>query len=210
MPQTVQRLVHVTGMESISKMLDQLPANLRSGVLAEAVTAGGDIMVIAAKRFAKRSERTGQLRRSIKRVTKQNKDAGTAVAIVGPVREVKAAPGMKPGKHRGIVTPSVRYAHLVEFGHHSVSGGSLRPKYILSLRETGQLSSKGNPLKRWMRSGVATAATGRVVRWVPAKPFLRPAFITTKQAVAAAVVGGISKGIEKTRAKLVQAGEHVA
>lgn len=211
MARTVQRLVHTTGLDTISGMLNAIPKDLRTEILAQAVAAGAKPIVIAAKRFAKRSQRTGAMREAIGSITRKYPYNATAVEIVGVTKGYYRG-RKKLGKHddrRGSESPS-HYAHLVEFGHHAVAGGSLRAQYNKELVGIGKFSHKGNELKRWKRTTVRQAAKGRVVGWVAPKPFLRPAMLTTKNEVTRALTEGIAKGIEKTRAKLIKSGAHAA
>jgi hypothetical protein len=82
------------------------------------------------------------------------------------------------------------YAHLVEYGHVAVApvkGSSLRvPK---------------KPRAGW----TAAKAAG----WVPAKPFIRPAVVTTTQQQADGFYRGIERGWNKAVNKEVSSGRHV-
>jgi len=206
--QSVIRLVHVTGLDGITAMLQGLPAEMRANIVAEGVKRGARPMEIAAKRFAKRSERTGRLRNSITTIVRKYPANGTAVAIMGPVVEGWGKSQFKRAT-KGVTTPAVKYAHLVEFGHNIAKGGSLRPEYNRVLTVVGT-TSKGKAIKRWKRGSVKTAAKGRVGGWVPAKPFMRPAFATTQSQVLSELYKGIEAGVEKTRTKLIKSGAHAA
>ena len=209
MAKLVQRLIHCTGNDLLAELLQQLPAEMRATILAEAVGGGAKIVVVAAKRYAKRSRQTGTLQASITHIVRKYPADGRAVAIVGPVVEGWGRSATRKAT-KGVTTPAVKYAHLVEFGHIIAKGGSLRPEYTKTLQDTGQSSKSGKAIKRWKRSGIKVAAKGRVGGWVPAKPFMRPAFVTTQAAVSAALAMGVSVGIEKVRRKLVREGAHAA
>jgi hypothetical protein len=200
---------HVTGAGALSDVLRAIPRDLRTKVLAKAVDQGIEPIKVAAKRFAKRSEATGALRESIDKVVRAYPHDAVAVGMVGPTRDYfkgRRKLGRKDDR-RGAEQPS-RRAHLIEYGHAIVTGGSLRPQHNLALVETGKLSKNGKPLKRWKRAGVKTAAKGKVVGWVPPRPFLRPAVLTTQNEVEARLFAGVDAGIEETRSRLVKEGAH--
>lgn len=210
---TPQRLVHVTGWDTVSAILQAVPEDLRTEITAAAVAAGAKPVEIAAKRYAKRSERTGALREAIGTVLRKYPDKGTAVAIVGVRR------GYYKGRRRidlrkekkGTAESPSHYAHLVEFGHHMVTGGSARGKFAVQLVGTGRFNAKsGKEVKRWKRGAQIAPGSGTVKRWVPAKPFLRPAWLTTKEAVTREVMRGLEQGIAKTRRRLERSGRHAA
>jgi hypothetical protein len=210
---TPKRLIHVTGLDTVSEILRAIPADLRTQVTAEAVTAAAKPVEIAAKRYAKRSERTGALREAIGTVVRRYPDKGTAVAIVGVRRgyyKGRRRIDLRTEKKGNAESPS-HYAHLVEFGHHMVTGGSTRGQYQLALVGTGRFSAKsGKEIKRWKRGALIAPGTGAVKRWVAAKPFLRPAWLTTKEAVTRELMRGLERGIKRTRRRLVKAGQHAA
>ena len=170
---------HVTGIGELSAVLQAIPREMRSKILAAAVGEAAKPVVIAAKRFAKRSERTGTLRDSIGHVVRNYEYNGRAVAIIGPINgHVVVRINGRSEK----ISP-VKYAHLVEFGHHAVK-----------------------PIKGTQRR----KGTAHDVKWVKAKPFMRPAVATTAAEVSRKLTEGIGRGIEKVRASLVKQGAHVA
>lgn len=168
---------HTTGAAQLSAVLQAIPRELRTKILATGVNAAAVPVVVAAKRFAKRSERTGTLRNAIDHVVRKYEFDGRAVAIIGPIKgSVVASVNGRPKR-----ISATKYAHLVEFGHHAV-----KPRKNTTRRKK----------------------TAQDVRWVPAKPFMRPAIATTQGAVAVALTQGIGQGIEKVRASLVKQGTH--
>jgi bacteriophage HK97-gp10 putative tail-component len=179
---------HTVGMEDFSDFMKRLPRELRVSALHEGMKGAVKPIVAAAKRNAQRSVRTGALRNSITSKTKNYPHSGKCVGLVGPARGYFRA-GKKLRKdtdRRGAESPS-HYAHLVELGHHAV-----HPTKGSSLRKGTALPAK---------SGTA---------WVPAKPFLRPAAISTVSQQSKGFYAGIKKGIEKVIAKGIKAGTHVA
>lgn len=210
MPATT-RLVHVTGIETISEVLKGLPREMRARILATAVEEGAKPLVASAKQHLRRSVRTGALYMSVGKRVKEYEHTASAVAIVGPQRGYfRGREQVKKGESaQGAESPS-HYAHLIEFGHHIAKGGSLRPQYNLVLTQTGAVSKNGKPIKRWKRGTIKAAAKGEKAGWVAARPFMRPAFMKTKGAVATALVRSISKGVERVRRESVKAGAHAA
>ena len=69
------------------------------------------------------------------------------------------------------------YAHLVEFGHHVAKGGAL---------------SKAQAGRRVRKSRSGRTGLGRSVVFVLARPFLRPAFSTSRGAVVSRMKAALS------------------
>lgn len=195
----------VYGMPALSSALRGLSEDMRSVILADGVKLAVKPIEVAAKRFAKRSERTGALRASITSKVVAYKESGKAVGMVGPDRKYyskgKAVKNLGALFAKKRVRPA-NYAHLIEWGHVIAKGGKTRPVYHLKLENTGGFSAKGRPLKRWKRAGVKEEATGKAGGWVHAKPFIRPAVATTLSEQGAAFFIGISAGFKKSTAKL--------
>lgn len=176
----------VKGTAALSSALLGLGEAMRATILEAGVKRLCAPVLVAAKRYAKRSERTGALRGSLTVKTINYKASGKAVGLVGPDRAYYRG-GKKTGKLGALFGADrpANYAHLVEFGHHVVapiSGTSRRKKNAV-------------PAKN--------GAT-----WVPAKPFIRPALATTGAQQEAEFFRGIAEGFEATRKKLVKSGEH--
>lgn len=190
---------HVTGFGQVSAILQGVSKEMKTSIMSKGVEAGAKILVVHAKRFARRSERTGALRASIDYVVRKYEFEGVAVAIVGPTRNYFRGRKRlgKDDDRRGAEQPA-RYAHLVEFGHNVVVGGDLKEKRELSLQGTGKFSKNGNELKRWKKTGkVLREATGKVKGWVAPKPFLRPAHYAAQGQIQGVVVRTMSQEIEK-------------
>lgn len=200
------------------RSVDDLRAALRAitspevqaDILEQGVKAACGPILVAAKRFAKRSERTGALRDSLTIKTVKYKNSGKSVAmgLVGPDRKyrvngrVVGKLGALFGAAKGSIRRPANYAHLVEFGHVIAHGGSLRGKHQLVLLHTGRYSSKGKEFKRWVRGPQVVAPTGRAGGFVPAKPFLRPAMITTRAEQSAAFEKAVASGLDRALRKL--------
>jgi len=127
----------------LEKMLAEAPAKLRRKHVRRAVSFAITPVLKAARKLAPRD--TGDLKRYLKRKIKSYSKNATIFGMVGP--EKHKAP----------------HAHLVEFGHRIVVGGTVA-------RKDGSLKGGGK-----------NRGAGRVVGFVPPRPFLRPAFQQNKE-----------------------------
>lgn len=165
-------LSYVTGSEALTSALRAIPADIRTEILARGTKEAIQPIKIAAKRYAKRSEATGALRESITDKVKSYPENAKAVGLVGPDRQYYAR-GKRVSAFGALLSGKARrrpanYAHLVENGHVAVA-----PR-------------KGTS----RRKGSATVAG-----WVPARPFIRPAVLTTSAEQSAAFTRGLEKGL---------------
>ena len=178
----------VKGIGDLSAVLRALPDAMRGTILEAGVKRACKPVEVAAKRYAKRSERTGALREAITTKTINYKKNGVAVGLVGPDRAYYRK-GKKQGKLGALFGADrpANYAHLVEYGHHIVS-----------------------PVKGKTRRKKNAVAAKNGATWVAAKPFIRPAVATTTAAQGAEFFRGIAEGYEATRRRLVKSGAHVA
>lgn len=182
MARTVSR--SVTGLEGISEMLKRIPVDLRTRILRDAVEAAALPIQASAKRYARKSVRTGALYASIsvKTVTAKGLSQASATAIVGPSRDRFLVGGVRVpdfnGQRRkwGGEQPS-RYAHLIEFGH-----AVRQPKKGTSTR-------KGTALR---------PADGKMT-FVAPRPFMRPALRDNEGKTLRIMAQVISEGIEVER-----------
>jgi HK97 gp10 family phage protein len=175
---------NVKGMDSISSVLQGLPKELLTSLLAEAVDAGAKPLVIAAKRYARRSRDTGALEESISHVVREYPGNAVAVAVVGPdTGHYRNRKKIDSKLGTNAEQPAWR-AHFIEFGHLT-----RKP------RVRGGVRGKSKPGK---------------MQFVPAQPFMRPAVLTSWPQVAVAMQTGLAKGIERTRARLIKSGAHAA
>lgn len=167
----------IEGLDEIRSVIKTLPTELQQKVMAVAVKRAAAPLVNAAKLFAGRSERTGALRKSIGALVKKGRD-GSAYAVIGAIRgQYRNGKKLGKGESRKGADDPANYAHLVEFGHVAVS-----PKQGKSLRKR----------------------TARPVGFVSAKPFLRPALMSSGDAVATEMANGIADGIERIRRRIVK------
>lgn len=177
-------LKHIAGARELGAALLGIATDMREEVLVSATKSACTPILKAAKRYAKRSEDTGALIASLT-MKVVGYPSGKAVGLVGPGRDFYSK-GRKASKLTRLLKQVRRpsqYAHLIEYGHASVSptkGTSLRKK-------TAKLSK---------------------TQWVPAKPFIRPAVMTTSSEQADGFFNGLKSGYEKSVQKRVKAGTH--
>lgn len=181
-------LKFVKGIGALSDVLRGLPEEMRGTILVGGVKRAIAPILVSARRYAKRSERTGALRASLTTKTVNYARNGKAVGLVGPDRAYYRR-GKKAGKLGALFGADrpANYAHLVEYGHHAVA----------PIKNTSRRKKTAVPAK-----------TGR--SWVPAKPFLRPALLTTTAAQGEEFFRGIAAGVQAARRRLVKSGAHSA
>lgn len=174
-----QSYVHVTGANELASALRQLSNEVRASVLAAGLREAVKPVLSAAKRYAKRSERTGALRASLTTKVVNYPRSGKAVGLVGPDKKYYRG-GKKVSLNVAALAGADRpanYAHLVEYGHRIVA-----PKKDTTIRH----------------------GTAKVSGFVPAKPFLRPAVMTTRSEQASGFYKGIEKGFAQAVRKVSQ------
>jgi hypothetical protein len=167
---------NVYGVEAMTGALRAISDGMRSEVLEAGVRAASRPILIAMKTYAKRSEDTGALRASLTIKTVNYKANGKVVGMIGPDKAYFHGKKKATGLARALLKTSrpAWYAHLVEQGHKVVA-----PKKGTSIRKgTAQPAKSGKT-------------------WVPAKPFIRPAVLTTHSQQSSAFYEGIKKGYDK-------------
>lgn len=175
-------LHYVAGLEELRAALKQLPERISRNVLRGAVAAGAAVIRKEAQAIApvytgsvaQGHPPPGTLKRSI--VQKQ------IVELSGPTRQTFYVTVRKGKKYRGQgkkgnLSQDAYYASWVEFGHYYVPP---RPKGV---------------------SRKAHRAANRA-KFVPAKPFMRPAFESKKGEAVAAIREYMANRIPQEVAKL--------
>ncbi len=155
------------GFKEFAAGLRELPGNVGKNVLRRAVSAGASVVRVEAKNNALAIKETGTLARSI--YQKQIRE------LSGPRNQVFYV-GARSGKqYRKVgkkgVSQDAYYARWVELGHFTRGPG----KGGFFSTGSGRLFRETN---RGQRNNAILAAQvhAGVVRWVPAHPFLRPAY----------------------------------
>lgn len=175
-----------TGGKELAQTLRRLPEAIATNVLAAAVMAGAGIIRDAARANC---PRPGQRRRS-----------GT-LPLAESIR-VRVAE-----KTRSYVTVTVgtgvRYAHLVEYGHQIIPRGPSRTRVSITTVRVSKRTGKQIVSTRFgldpteqlrLHDRRNIGATG----FVAARPFLRPAFDETREAVIRKIGEVLGAGIEAT------------
>jgi len=166
----------LAGLPEIREVLRTLPKETEQKVIAVAMRRAAKPLVSAAKQFA--PKRTGALKESIGFVVRKGRNGRSSYAAVGPASGYyRGGAAVKHGASvRGADNPA-KYAHLVEFGHVAV-----KPQKNTSRR------------KRTAQAG----------RFVPAKPFMRPALLAASDAVATELAAGVEQGIAQALKRLAK------
>lgn len=176
----MEMTVKLQGFQELAAALRDLPGNLGRNTLRSAVGAGAAEVRKAARENARRMADTGTLARSI--YSKQIREQS------GPLRQVYFV-GARQGKKlqkvgkKGL-SQDAYYARWVEFGHFSRTGSGGRRL----IRGTDRLQRKNQELADQVMAGS--------VRWIAAKPFLRPAFESRRSAAIDAIGDKIRQRLE--------------
>jgi HK97 gp10 family phage protein len=169
----------LTGFKELADALRELPGNLGKNVLRSAVGAGAAVVRVEAKKNADAMRVTGTLARAIyqKQIPEQS-GPEKQVFYVG-ARQVKLY--QKVG-NKG-VNKDAYYARWVELGHFSRPAGG------------GKLPKNTNRGER-NNAALASQVQAGSVHWVPAHPFLRPAFDVQKDHAVDAIGDKIRARLE--------------
>lgn len=193
--------VNVSGLRELNAALAELPRNIGRNVLRGAVRAGAAVVRDEAK--IKAPVVTGQLRRAIymKQIREQSSMV-RQVFYVG-VRRGKQYQKLttKGGKDRSM---DAYYAQFVEHGHFSRPAGmhrmnrrgssySIHSKGDLLFNRLPQGLDRSTQLERMVAAGT--------IRWIPARPFMRPAWDARKEDALKALAAYIEQRIPQEVAK---------
>jgi len=171
MERFIDMRVDLTGDKELIKTLKRLEAK----TLRKVVRRATGLSMTPVKRDAKKRihNRTGALKRSISKKTKTYTNTRTVISLIG------AKAGYKEMSNRyGKVVPA-NYEHLVEFGHRLVKGG----KASKLSSESYMKLYKGDLSELYSGNSKEGPSGGRVIGWVPAHPFMRPALRTNKHKI---------------------------
>ena len=184
----------LTGGEAIIKSFELLPKKVAAKLVAPVLKAVAKPVVAAArKKLPSKGQNgnTGALRASLGTFMRRQKKSGVRLLVAG----ARTDTGKKGARTRdrfsrqdstGQWRIPANYAHLVEFGHRIVTGGSLKRRKILGGLLT--VAGKGK-------------ATGTVLP----RPFLRPAIDQFGQIAVDLGLNRMRVGIEKEATKLSKA-----
>jgi hypothetical protein len=115
--------------------------------------------------------------KSLGRKTKTYKRTASVISVMGPRKGFVFVGKDKQG--RTVKRNATTYGHLVEFGHRIVKGGALK-------REGRTLT---------------TEKEGASVGFVPAEPFMRPAWEANKAAAHATIRAEVAKAVRESAAE---------
>lgn len=170
--------VKLQGFEELTKGLKELGEKVGKNVLRSAVGAGAAVIRVEAKKNAEGMRDTGTLARSIyqKQIPEQSSPEKQVFYVGARQGKIFQKVGKKGANKDAF------YARFVELGHFSrpSTGGRLA-------RGAGRDANLVSHLK---------AGT---VRWVPARPFLRPAFDVGKDRAVDAIGNKIADRLAKIK-----------
>ena len=177
----MQTTIELKGFKELAEALRDLPGNISKNALRSAVGAGAAVIRVEAKSNAQRMADTGTLARSIYQT--QIREQSTPEKQVYYVGARQGKQYQKMGKKQ--VNKDAYYARWVELGHWSrPSGGG----YIKARAGTRGREAALNAL----------SASG-AIRWVPAHPFLRPAFDVKHTAAIDAIAAKITERLAQIK-----------
>ncbi|MCH8853932.1 MAG: HK97 gp10 family phage protein [Planctomycetes bacterium] len=160
--------ISLEGAAAIKTLLKTLSPALARKTMRIAIKRALKPALQAAKNNV--TTRTRQLKKSLGIVVRTYRNSGATLGLMGPRHGFKKVID-------GRAANPVNYAHLVEFGHRVASGGVLLRKGKLNVGLSKRL--------------------GTHVGNVPAQPFMRPAFVSTRGAINRILVNEVGKGLDK-------------
>ena len=185
----MEATVTLSGFKELAEGLRELPGTVSRRILGAAVSAGALTIQLEMKKNAEAMRDTGTLARSIyRKYIAEASGPEKKVYIVAPRRGKKGAKGKKKLSAR----LDAYYAGYVELGHFSRPAGTHLNKFGLK---------RANVLPRHTDRGginnevLADQVQAGNVKWVPAHPFMRPAFDVKKEAAVEAIGQVLGAGI---------------
>jgi len=181
--------VQLHGFAELVAGLRELPDKVSRTILSKAVSAGALVVQQQMKQNAEGMRDTGTLARSIyRKYIRELSGPETKVFFVAP-RQGKQY--QKMGKKKN-VSKDAYYARFVEFGHFTRPPGThLNKRGLVRANKIGRNSNRGGVDNAALADQVQSGA----VKWVPAQPFMRPAFDAKKEAAIDAMRQVLAAGI---------------
>lgn len=174
------------GAQALLRALRQLPADVATMILEQAVVAGGDIV---RKRAAELAPRGLQRRRP--RTT--------------PLADtIRLHVAMKDRAHVLVqVGTKAPYAHLLEYGHDIVARGPTRGELhsVTRVSAKGRISSRLQRLapsdarRRKLRTALKERRAAGAIGFVKPRPFLRPAIDETREQAVLTMARVLGRGV---------------
>lgn len=164
--------VSVEGAEEIDRQLGRLPIELRERTLKKALNRAGTIGVREARNRVDPSVTGGDpefapLKKQINKRAMKSRE-------------------LKSGEVGTVVRVVSRHAHLVEYGHRAVLGGTI---------------ASGSPARIRKAKDPERTGKGRVIGFVEPHPFFRPGQIAAGPQIDREVISAVDKYIEKENSK---------
>ena len=195
MVKPVYNLMGVTDLRQFLQGIDQW---VQRRVVIRTMEKSCGVMVEQARRNIEANESvdTGALKKSIGVVVREYPKSRHITAVIGPrvmsfVKSLsgKARAAKSKDKSAGMIKP-FKYAHLVEFGHVQTRGEA-SPAFTKGV---------GNKEKnKTRRNGQAVS-----VSFVPAKPFLRPAYESSRVFVEARILESFKEAIAREAVRMTK------
>jgi len=184
--------IEAGALEGILKNMEHIDKYIKRVALADALEAGGEIILQAARQKVKR--KSGHLAKSLgmrKKIVLQKK-AQYSYAVIGPLRRSYAATMKRMHMTRSqrrqqtrsgseAVNSATQYSHFVEFGTaaHPIGSGDLTNETLLG------------------RKGATRKSQGANHPGARPQPFLRPAYDETKDRVIKIMGEILADGVER-------------
>ena len=180
--------IKLQGFAELAAGLRELPDKVARTVLSKAVSAGALLVQQEMKKNAEGMRDTGTLARSIyRKYIRELSGPETKVFFVAPRQGKKY---QKMGKKK--VSKDAYYARFVEFGHFTRPPGThLNKKGLVRANKIGRNSNRGGV----DNAALADQVQSGTVKWVPAHPFMRPAFDVKREASIDAMRQVLAAGI---------------
>jgi hypothetical protein len=188
--------LELTGITDLRGFIKDLNPGSQDRIIMGGMKTAGDTIAKIAKTKIVNNE-TGALQKSLGTVVKRGRNTGLLMAFVGArSRYYVGGQRLKPGqsyKNSQLRNPA-KYSHLVEYGHRSVHGGGALPNYGEKVSGVFNSVNKGKSIR---------AGTVKATSFVPARPFLYPAFLQGQNAARSQIIKGFNRAlnVEFNRAK---------
>ena len=190
--------IKLQGFAELAAGLRELPNKVARTILSKAVSAGALVVQQQMKQNAEGMRDTGTLARSIyRKYIREQSGPEKKVFFVAPRQGKKF---QKMGKKQ--ISKDAYYARWLEFGHFTRPPGThLNKQGLTRANKIGRKSNRGGV----DNAALADQVQSGTVKWVPAHPFMRPAFDTKKEAsidamrqvLAAGIVQAAKLGLRK-------------
>ena len=180
--------VQLQGFAELAAGLRELPNKVARTILSKAVSAGALVVQQEMVKNAEAIRDTGTLARSIyRKYIREQSGPEKKVFFVAPRQGKKF---QKMGKKQ--ISKDAYYARWLEFGHFTRPPGThLNKQGLTRANKIGRKSNRGGV----DNAALADQVQSGTVKWVPAQPFMRPAFDVKREASIDAMRQVLAAGI---------------